>query len=383
MNNEIKQYTTSSGQTRYKFNIYVGKNVTTRQTIQIKKQGFRSKKDAEKSYLEYKLKVVNGDYETVDKKHYTMNDLFKMWSKSYETTVKESTYATALRIFNNHILKELGNIYIDKLTVYQCQSAVNKWFKISPKTFKRYIRYASRMLDYAIDLELIDKNPMKRVVRPKYQEQPKEFTNFYSKEELNKFLKCAKERKFQYYVFFRLLAYSGMRKGEALALTWNKVDFLHGAIRVDKSVSKGINNRLYISTPKTKGSVRTIGLDKKTIGVLKQWRRKQQKEMFKIGFNFMSTDNLIFPTSQNKPNQPTQTTQWNNSICKHGHLRHITVHGFRHTHASLLFASGASMKDVQKRLGHSSMKTTMDIYTHVTKQSQKRTVNEFAKYMEN
>lgn len=118
------------------------------------------------------------------------------------------------------------------------------------------------------------------------------------------------------------------------------------------------------------------------MGVLKEWRTKQQKEMLKLGYNFMSTDNLVFPTWQNKPNQPTQPTQWNNSICEHGHLRHITVHGFRHTHASLLFDSGASMKDVQKRLGHSSMKTTMDIYTHVTKQSEQETVTEFERYME-
>lgn len=105
--------------------------------------------------------------------------------------------------------------------------------------------------------------------------------------------------------------------------------------------------------------------------------------MFRLGYNFMSDNNLVFPTHSNKPNQPTQPTQWNNSICEHGHLRYIAVHGFRHTHASLLFDSGASMKDVQKRLGHSSMKTTMDIYTHVTKQSEQETVTEFERYMEN
>lgn len=382
MDNEIKEYTTPSGQCRYGFNIYVGKNEATGQTIQIKKQGFKSRDAAEKSYYEYKIKVLNGEYEPLTKRRYTMKDLFKLWSKTYETTVKESTYATALRIFDNHILKDLGNIYIDKLTIFQCQSAVNKWFEVSHKTYKRYIRYASRMLDYAVDLELIDKNPMKKVVRPKYIEQPKEFDNFYSKEELKQFLCCAKKRNFMYYVFFRLLAYSGMRKGEALALKWDRIDFMHSKIKVDKSVSKGINNRLYISTPKTRGSVRTIQMDKQTMGMLKEWRTRQQKEMLKLGYNFISTNNLVFPTWQNKPNQPTQPTQWNNSICEHGHLRHITVHGFRHTHASLLFDSGASMKDVQKRLGHSSMKTTMDIYTHVTKQSEQETVTEFERYME-
>ena len=265
MDNEIKEYTTPGGQSRYGFNIYVGKDEATGHTIQVKKQGFKSRDAAEKAYYEYKIKVLNGEYEPLTHKRYTMKDLFKLWSKTYKTTVKESIYATALLIFNNHILKELGNFYIDKLTIFQCQSAVNKWFEIAPKAYKRYIRYASRMLDYAVDLELIDKNPMKKVVRPKYIEQPKEFDNFYSKDELKEYLDCAKRRNYQYYVFFRLLAYSGMRKGEALALKWNKIDFLHGTVKIDKSVSKGLNNRLYISTPKTRGSIRTVQLDKQTM----------------------------------------------------------------------------------------------------------------------
>lgn len=73
--------------------------------------------------------------------------------------------------------------------------------------------------------------------------------------------------------------------------------------------------------------------------VLKEWRTRQQKEMLKIGYNFLSTDNLVFATYKNKPHQPTKTTEWNNRVFEYGHLRHFTSHGFRHTHASLLFDS--------------------------------------------
>lgn len=72
--------------------------------------------------------------------------------------------------------------------------------------------------------------------------------------------------------------------------------------------------------------------------VLKEWRTRQQKEMLKIGYNFLSTDNLVFATYKNKPHQLTKTTEWNNRVCE-CHLRHFTSHGFRHTHASLLFDS--------------------------------------------
>lgn len=62
-------------------------------------------------------------------------------------------------------------------------------------------------------------------------------------------------------------------------------------------------------------------------------------------------------------------------------LSQINIHAFRHTHASLLFAAGASIKDVQSRLGHTDIKTTMDIYTHVTDEAKKKTAEMFQKYM--
>ncbi|MEK4283565.1 tyrosine-type recombinase/integrase [Ureibacillus sp. FSL K6-0165] len=70
------------------------------------------------------------------------------------------------------------------------------------------------------------------------------------------------------------------------------------------------------------------------------------------------------------------------SACKKFKIKNIKVHGLRHTHASMLFAAGARMKDVQKRLGHSQISTTMDIYTHITKQSEKNLSNLLADYIE-
>lgn len=105
--------------------------------------------------------------------------------------------------------------------------------------------------------------------------------------------------------------------------------------------------------------------------------------MFKLGFNFLSQDNFIFPTVNNEITQPSKPTQWNNAICKKYGLRHIKVHGFRHTHASLLFEAGVSMQNVKERLGHANIETTMDIYTHVTKKQKEETANQFASYMEN
>ena len=382
MNDDIKEYTTPSGQKRFKFLLYVGKDELTGHTIQIKKQGFKTKKEALESYLNYQLKVVKGEYVPVTKSKMRVTDLYDRWLELYKTTVQESTLATTEKIFKNHILKQLGNIYLDKLSVSQCQTAVNIWFKDAPKTFKRFVFYASKLINYGITMELISKNPMKKVILPKLERDNSKFTDFYSKNELKVFLRDAKEYNFKYFMFFRLLAYSGMRKGECLALKWSDIDFKNKTININKSLASGVKNRLYLSPCKNKSSVRLLDMDAQTMNYLKEWHTKQQKEMLKLGMNFLSNDNLVFANTKGTYTVLSKPQRWDDAICKEYGLRHIKVHGFRHTHASLLFDAGVSMKDVKERLGHSNITTTMNIYTHVTKKEAKKTALNFANYME-
>ena len=383
MNNDIKEYTTPSGKKRYRFNLYVGVDETTGHSIQIRKQGYKSKKEAQEAYLKYQLKVIKGEYIPESKGHITFNKLYVMWLKIYRETVKTSTYATTTRYFDDHILKQLGSKYIDKLTVLDCQKAVNIWFNDAPKTYKRFIRYTNNVLNYGINnLELISKNPMNKVIPPKAKNKPKPFTDFYSKDELNIFLRDAKEYNFKYFVFFRLLAYSGMRKGEALALKWSDINFKDNTISINKDVTVGLNNELYEDTPKTENSFRTLDMDATTMEYLKEWRLMQQKTMLKLGYNFLNSDNLLFSTINNGYLSMSKPRQWNVAICKKYKLRRIKIHGFRHTHASLLFEAGASMNEVKARLGHADINTTMNIYTHVTDDQKKDTANKLVRLLE-
>ena len=381
MDNDIKEYTTPKGEKRYKFLIYVGKDETTGHTIQIKKQGFKSKDEALEAYLNYKLKIVKGEYEPLNKKKLTFKQLFESWDKVYKPTVKESTYAVTMRYFNNHILSALGNIYIEKITVAECQKAVNEWFEEAPHTFDRFIHYASKVFKYGIDMELLTSNPMEKVIKPKLKERPQQYQEFYDKDELNKFLSCAKKCNFRYFVYFRLLAYTGMRKGESLALKWSEIDFETNTISITRNVTTGLNNRPYISNGKTANSVRRIPVDSETMNYLKEWRYCQQKDMLKKGFNFLDADNYIFPTINNGITSLSKPRQWNKSICDKFGLRRIKIHGFRHTHASLCYSAGLNAKEIQKRLGHADSKTTMNVYTHVMKNDEKKAVKKFADFM--
>lgn len=144
-----------------------------------------------------------------------------------------------------------------------------------------------------------------------------------------------------------------------------------------------VTNEIVINTPKTKKSIREIYLDKKTVSILAKWKLLQTKKMFQHGVNIKQTNQLIFSNKNGRLFPSTTPAYWLKKIYKNTNIsKQITAHGFRHTHASLLFEAGASIKEVQTRLGHSNSKTTLDIYTHVTKNRQTETGDKFAKYID-
>lgn len=382
MNNDIKEYMTNGGKKRYKFSIYVCKDKSTGESIQIRKRGYKTLEEAKKAYLDYQNDIISGEYSPNVDAHIKFNKFIDEWLPIYRPTVKESTYATTLRIIDNHIRKELGECFLDRITVRTCDKAVKKWFKNSPIVFKRYVMYTSKILDYAISLELIKSNPMRKVILPKVKREHKEFDQFYTKNELDDFLFWAKDYSFKAYAFFRLLAYSGIRKGEALALQWKDIDLAHNTITIERTESKGIDDRLMITTPKTSNAYRTIHVQHETLQVLTEWRKQQTSNLIRLGENVFNPEQLVFSNTNNQMLDPYTVDKWNRAICSKHHLRRIKVHGFRHTHASLCFEAGLSMEDVKNRLGHAKISTTMDVYTHVTKTKEKESAEQFNRFME-
>lgn len=382
---EITEYTTpKTGKTMYKLAMYAGKDENGKSILIRKKR--LTEKQALELYYKYKMQIASGEYKPVEHKRMHFKELFDMWVKVYADTVEESTLATTTNIFNNHILPVLGNIYVDKLTVAKCQKVAQEWRHEAPRTFKRYIRYVNNVLDYGMNLELLASNPMRKIVRPKVKRQvKKKFDDFYNKEELETFLRdCKACKSTKIFTFFRVLAYSGMRKEEMLALTWNDIDFHKNTISINKALKMGLKNRLYVDTTKTADSVRVLNMDSQTMNYLREWKQVQLKELFQIGINALNNQaQLVFSNSNNSYIHPSKPREWNMSVCKKYNLRFIKIHGFRHTHASLLFRAGVTPKEVQKRLGHKKIETTLDIYTHVYEDESTEAIDKLANFMSN
>lgn len=101
------------------------------------------------------------------------------------------------------------------------------------------------------------------------------------------------------------------------------------------------------------GVARTIKMDDNTMAILKVWKKRQKQDYLVLGFNTLQPKQLIFSNELNEHMQPTKTRKWIVHVQDKYKLGTITTHGLRHTHCSLLFEAGASLKEVQDRLGHS------------------------------
>lgn len=144
-----------------------------------------------------------------------------------------------------------------------------------------------------------------------------------------------------------------------------------------------LEKRFEFSTPKTKSGQRTIGIDQNMINLLLKWRNYQREFFLGQGINVNSPDQLIFTSTNNYYMTDAYLRRIVKRITDKYELPHITIHGFRHTHCSLLFEAGAEMHTVKNRLGHSDIQTTMNIYTHVTKQERGQTAELFSDFMDN
>lgn len=242
------------------------------------------------------------------------------------------------------------------------------------------------MFDYALRMDIIDSNPFDKVTVPKRIEtiDDSEFENFYTKEELNEFLECVKkDLDLNWYTYFRILAYSGARKSEILALKWSDIDFDTSTLNINKTLTRGLNNKIIMQPTKTVNGRRVIDMDSDSMKLLKQCKMHQAQFMLKLGHNTNSPDQLVFSNTRNNFYSINVPNERMRNVQKRNGLKRITVHGLRHTHCSILFSMGASIKDVQARLGHTDIQTTMNIYAHVTKEEKKDTADKFAKFMEN
>lgn len=379
----FQKYTTKQGQ-MWLFKIDTGINPETGKRQTTTRRGFKTKKEAQIASFNLEQELASGYF--IKNSSLTYKDVFDQWFSNHSKTIKASTQKTIQFKFKKHILPRFGRLKIKDISKAYCQKMINE-IADSIASVNDYKIQANQVFKYAIKMDIISKNPMEHVMIPKQQkelistENEMNRRNYWTKEEVKHFLTLTtQELSYRDYVLFNLLIYTGARKGELLSLTWDDIDFEAASIRLIKTLFFSEGEFLF-QTPKTGQSKRSISLDGQSLSLLKKWRTRQKEENL-AQLNALNNHNLVFSRDNGSPLRLAYPNEKLKSIINKEKLHQITVHGLRHTHASLLFEAGASIKEVQERLGHSDIKMTMNIYTHVTNTIKEQTANRFQRYLE-
>lgn len=348
------------------------------------KSGFKTLKEAKQYEAMIYHKKASGELtELLRSSERRFDEVFEEWFKTYLDTVERTTSVRTDDQFRIHILPVLGHFKISKITPWQCQEFITEKGKTF-RNIKQVKSYTSQVLDFAIKMKLIAENPMRQVVLPKREK--KKSDNFFSVEELHDFLAIIKaEEPYKNYALFRLLAYSGLRKGELYSLRWSDIDFDKQLLSINKNLGR-IKGKPVEKGTKNKFSVRQIPLDTDTVSILKEWKQQSIKEKGQLTvtplidsdymFTFVDRDGKIEPLYQDYINSVLKRI-----IRKHG-LKKITPHGFRHTHATLMIEVEVDPVNAAKRLGHASSQMTLDTYSHSTVAGEKKAITKFVDYLD-
>ncbi len=364
----IKKYKDRNGNVLYKVRVYLGKDPITKEPIRKQESGFKTKKEAEI----YKLELLKTGKIAPT---FTFNDICNEWLNLYKASNKESSYLNVKGQLTNHVASIIGEIDITKIGSYDLQKI---FLDLSTRnsSFKKTFNYTNNVFEYAEKMKIIDSNPCYFVILPRKSTAPikRKKQKFWTAQDAQKFLQILDTDKSigeRWCAFFRLIALSGMRRGELIPLEWKDIDFDNKRITVNKIISVTENNRKNVDDgSKTEAGVRVVDVDDKTLLILKKWRKKQNR-----------VTKIVFTNDKNDYFCDSYPAKVLYRILKKHDLPLISLHGFRHTHCSLLFAAGVSVKEVQERVGHKDYTTTMNIYTHLSPEQKAETVNKLTEFL--
>jgi integrase len=372
----------------YRLKVSLGKNLITGKYDAYYETVPHDKKNAEKRLRELLTELDKGTFIKPGKA--TLSEYLKTWLADYcAPNLSENTTALYTIICNKHINPTLGNVPLVELKPQHLQHLYAD--KMSGGLSNRSVQLIHvvlhKALKNALKIGLISRNVTELVDMPKIQHYE---MHVMSETDVHLFLEMA--RNTEYYALFYTLLFTGMRRGEALALRWQDVDLILHELSVTRSVQylDGVepDKRISFKETKTQKSRRQISLSPSLVDVLKDHRdvqikirdamnkeneeNKENKEK-----NELLDSDLIFSHPDGSPLLPNSVTHAWIKVARRCGLKGIRLHDARHTHASIMLKHGIHPKIVQERLGHAGIAITLDLYSHVTPGLQQAAADKF------
>lgn len=330
-------------------------------------------RELEDKVAEFKAQLNKGI--VIDDEGLTVAEWSKQWLKLYKADVEYNTYEMYRNAIENHINKALGNIRLSALKTPHVQELISKLLKDGKTRTAEIVRLTlGQMIDQAMTSELIYKDIMRGVKMPKKKKPQKRALTDAEKKIIAQAGLDPKSR-----AFLDVLLYTGVRRGEALALTVRDIDVKKSELHITKTVIFRSGRSEIKDSPKSDAGYRTIPIPNMLMQTLRSY--------------LQTLDGIYLFPMQTRPEPMTQSSFikfWNNIkkqlIITDGGKEiglkdsDITPHIFRHTYATSLYYSGVDIKTAQYLLGHSSIQITMDIYTHLDESGTQNAAEKLEQY---
>lgn len=298
----------------------------------------------------------------------TLGEYLERWLGHVRAQVAPKTHERYTEIVKKNIKPVLGNVTLNKLQPHQISEAYAKALDsgrcdgkggLSPATVVYWHRILRHALKQAVLWNLLHRNPADAVKPPKVERKR---PDTYDADEAVQALQTLRPTRMLVPTILGMLC--GLRRGEIAALRWHSVDLDRGHLAVVASIEQ-LAGKNKVREKETKGKRhRTIALSKQVVAELRAHKKRQAEELLRAGIR-MGRDQHVVAKEDGSPLQPrTLTQEWRRLLGVHT-LRRIKLHNTRHSHASHMLASNIHPKIVQERLGHSTIATTMDIYSHL------------------
>ena len=309
------------------------------------------------------------DPEAKKQRYYQANESLKKYLKSHKISMDQLSETTGLgyntvrnAVNCKHVYNETMEAITKALKVDPDRyfTRIDKSLTLTGSTILYLHHILHTMFTCAVQWQIMSSNPCDRVKPPK---QNHTRAPYLEEEELERMFTCLESVDMVYKTLITLYVSTGMRRGEALGLTWKDINFDKSLIDINKSMVYVHRDGVKIDTPKNENSKRVIKVSPSTMAMLWDWKKTQEQYQRTYGDLFQDTG-YVFTNNVGKPFHPDSISSWFRRFIKENDLPPIHLHSLRHTNASLMIAGGVDVETVSKRLGHADPHTTITIYTH-------------------
>lgn len=337
-----------------------------------------NKADAQKRLAELLIEIEKGGY-VKTRRSLILGEYLNSWLSNYaEVNCRARTVQGYAYIVEHYLCRAMGQMPLSNLRpqhiAQYCASGIREGR--SARSLLHDFRLLHKALKDAVQLGTLAVNPCDGVQPPRPEEKE---MSFLAPEEVNRFLVSAEKAPFPYYFLFRTMLYTGLRRSEALGLTWGNIDLELCTMRITQAQHR-INGKYIIQPPKSRSGRRIINLSVSLAIALRDYRGQVEAQRLMLGKPLQDSD-FIFAHPDGSPLDPATVTHTFIKTVRRAGLK-VRLHDLRHSFASLMMAAGVNIKAISQSLGHSNVSMTLNIYSHLLPGAGKSAAEKFDRLLQ-